>query len=59
MFGNRGEKRFEVMLSEGQVTIFRDKETDVQYVFVKNGQSAGLTQLLDKDGKPLLANNTK
>lgn len=34
--------------------VFYDKETKVQYIFRKIGYGAGLTVLVDKDGKPLL-----
>ncbi|MBQ6373913.1 MAG: xylan 1,4-beta-xylosidase [Clostridia bacterium] len=53
-------ERFEVLLKEGsslsdagQVMILRDKETGVQYLWVKSGYAGGLTPLLDADGKPL------
>ena len=31
-----------------------DRETGVQYLFVKSGYGAGLTPLLDRDGKPMI-----
>ena len=31
-----------------------DKETGVNYVFHQDGQSGGLTVLLDRDGKPIV-----
>ena len=34
--------------------IYVDKETKVQYLFIKRFDSAGLTVLLDSDGTPLL-----
>ena len=53
-------ERFEVVLKEGnslteagQIMILRDKETGVQYLWVKSGYSGGLSPLLDSDGKPL------
>jgi hypothetical protein len=53
-------ERFEVVLKEGngltdagQVMILRDRETGVQYLWVKSGYAGGLSPLLDKDGKPL------
>ena len=53
--------RFEVLHKEGnsltdagQIMILYDKETGVQYLWVKSGYSGGLTVLLDKDGKPLV-----
>lgn len=51
--------RFEVILSEGNGLttptrkILRDTVTGVQYLFVQDGSSAGLTVLLDKNGKPV------
>lgn len=59
MAKEKKEKRFEVVLSEGtglldpQVKIFRDKVTGVQYLFVDNGNSGGLTPLLDWEGRPV------
>ena len=54
-------ERFEVVLKEGnglteagQVMILRDKETGVQYLWVKSGYSGGLSPLLDSGGKPLI-----
>lgn len=53
--------RFEVLHKEGnslsdagQIIILHDKETGVQYLWVKSGYAGGLTALLDKDGKPLV-----
>ena len=34
--------------------IYVDKETNVQYIFVKRGYGGGLTVMLDSDGSPLL-----
>ena len=34
--------------------ILVDRETGVQYLFVKSGYGAGLTPLLDRDGKPMV-----
>ena len=55
-------ERFEVILKEGnsltdagQIMVLMDKETGVQYLWVKSGYSGGLTALLDADGKPLVA----
>lgn len=54
-------ERFEVVLKEGNgltdaglIMILRDKETGVQYLWVKSGYCGGLTPLLDTDGKPLI-----
>ena len=40
--------------SYGATEILVDNETGVMYLFVKNGYGAGLTVMLDEDGKPLL-----
>lgn len=56
--GKRGD-RFELVYREGNelsgpsLTILRDKNTGVQYLFAKDGYGAGLTPLLDWEGKPL------
>ena len=34
--------------------IFVDRETGANYFFVKSGYGAGLTPLLDGDGKPVI-----
>ena len=51
------EKRFEKVYSQsaGSMQIWVDKETGVQYLYRSSGYSGGLTVLVDKDGKPLLA----
>ena len=36
--------------------IWVDTETGVNYVFHKNGNAAGFTPLLDKEGKPIVSN---
>lgn len=36
-----------------EITIFRDKETGVQYLFFFAGYGGGLTPLLGADGKPV------
>ena len=51
-------KRFEVVYKESgfatEKTIYVDKETGVNYLFVSNGYGGGLTPLLDPDGKPVI-----
>ena len=52
------EKRFIEIHKEGSELsvakiVLLDKETGVQYLFIKSGYGAGLTPLLDRDGKPL------
>ena len=34
--------------------ILLDQQTGVQYLFIKSGYGAGLTPLLDRDGKPMV-----
>lgn len=53
------DKRFEVESFQGsaftnQFTIVVDKQTGVNYLFAKSGYGAGLTPLLDENGKPLI-----
>jgi len=51
-------ERFEKVYSQGianVVEIWVDKETGVNYMFRQSGYAAGLTQLLDKDGKPVIS----
>lgn len=51
-------ERFESVYTQGgafstQLEIWRDKETGIEYLFAKDGYGAGLTALLDRDGKPM------
>ena len=52
------EKRFEIVYQEGGFmsakTIYVDKETGVNYLFIVSGYAGGLTPLLDADGKPVV-----
>ena len=49
------EKRFEIVYEEGGLasakTIYVDKETGVNYLFIASGYAGGLTPLLDAEGK--------
>lgn len=49
------DKRFEVVYQEGGFmgakTIYVDKETGVNYLFIVSGYAGGLTPLLDAEGK--------
>lgn len=51
-------KRFETVYQENTMltekTIFVDKETGVNYLYIANGIGGGLTPLLDSDGKPVV-----
>lgn len=52
------KKRFVKKFSQGvmEVTeIWVDKETGVNYLFHAAGYAAGLTVLLDRDGKPVIS----
>ncbi|MBU5484342.1 xylan 1,4-beta-xylosidase [Clostridium sp. MSJ-11] len=54
------EKRFEVLSTQGAIESYRiivDKETGVNYLYVSNGTSGGLTVLLDSEGKPIITKN--
>lgn len=53
------DKRFIVTKSEGSMfylkrRILVDRKTGVNYLFVNEGSAAGLTVLLDRDGKPVI-----
>lgn len=54
------DKRFEFLNAEKagvfatDSTIIVDKETGVNYLFVRSGYGAGLTPLIDADGKPIV-----
>ncbi len=52
------QKRFERVYDQSGWTanhqVWVDRETGVQYLAVAIGQGAGVTPLLDADGKPLL-----
>ena len=52
------ERRFEVVHQEKNLlhekSIYVDKETGVNYLFISAGYGAGLTPLLDGDGKPVI-----
>ncbi len=54
------DERFVKMLDEGstfswQRTIWVDRETGVNYLWVASGNGGGLTVLLDRDGKPVVS----
>ena len=49
--------RFKKVYSQGTlnvVEIWVDTETGVNYLFHREGNAAGLTPLLDRDGKPVV-----
>ena len=50
-------ERFEKVYSQGMLStieIWVDKDTGVNYIFRQEGNSGGMTVLLDKDGKPVV-----
>ena len=54
------DERFVKALDEGstfswQRTIWVDRETGVNYLWVASGHGGGLTVLLDRDGKPVVS----
>ena len=50
------EKRFIKTYSQemGSAVIYVDKQTGVNYLFISNGYSGGLTPLLKSDGSPVV-----
>ena len=49
--------RFEMVYRQGVVStmeIWVDTETGVNYLYRRDGNSGGMTVLLDKDGKPVI-----
>lgn len=53
------DERFIKVYEQGMINcmeIWVDRETGVNYLFHFNGNAAGLTPLLDADGKPAVTN---
>lgn len=53
------DERFIKVYEQGMLNcmeIWMDRETGVNYLFHFNGNAAGLTPLLDSDGKPVVTN---
>jgi hypothetical protein len=50
------DKRFIKIYKQGmgEMEIWVDRETGVNYLYHNSGYSGGLTVLLDKDGKPVI-----
>ena len=49
--------RFVKIYNQGTLNITEiwvDRETGVHYLFHRNGSAAGVTPLLDQDGKPVI-----
>ena len=53
------DKRFEIAYKQGAmmdiIEILVDRETGVNYLFRTNGYAGGMTPLLDREGKPVVA----
>lgn len=52
------EKRFEQVYTQGvlsTIQIWVDRETGVNYLYMTNGETGGLTPLLGRDGKPVVS----
>ena len=50
-------ERFQKIYSQGIVSVMEiwvDTETGVNYLFHRNGNAAGFTPLLDREGKPVV-----
>ena len=50
--------RFQKVYSQGAIDVMEirvDTETGVNYVFHRNGNAAGFTPLLDREGKPVVS----
>ena len=59
MAKSKREERFVKILSDGSTftenrMLYVDRATGVTYLFVKAGYGAGITPLLDADGRPVL-----
>lgn len=55
----KGEGRFTFAYKQskgldGEAQVWVDKETGVNYLYLAQGYGAGLTPLLDADGKPIV-----
>ncbi|MDY2996756.1 MAG: DUF6440 family protein [Faecalimonas sp.] len=51
---NRFEVVYQEMGLKSEKTIYVDKETGVNYLFIASGFGGGLTPLLDAEGKPII-----
>ena len=50
--------RFQKVYSQGAIDVMEiwvDTETGVNYVFHRNGNAAGFTPLVDREGKPVVS----
>lgn len=51
------DKRFEIISTQGNIESYKvivDRETGVNYLYISNGTSGGLTVLLNSEGKPII-----
>ena len=53
------DDRFQVTYTQGSeftisAQVWVDRETGVNYLFMKSGYGAGLTPILNRDGKPVV-----
>lgn len=56
------DNRFETIYKQGKLELFkviRDNETGVLYMLHQAGYGAGLTVMVDQEGKPLVDENFK
>ena len=58
---SKKDERFEILEKEGNqlkdaglIQIIVDKQTGVNYLWVKSGYAGGLSPLLDEEGKPIV-----
>jgi len=54
-------KRFQELYKQGKLNVtkvIRDNETGVLYMYQQEGYGAGLTVMVDEDGKPLVDKNS-
>ncbi|MCM1090416.1 MAG: DUF6440 family protein [Butyrivibrio sp.] len=58
---SKKDERFEILEKEGNqlkdaglIQIIVDKQTGVNYLWVKSGYAGGLSPLLDAEGKPII-----
>ena len=52
------KKRFEITYKQGALDIIEilvDQETGVNYLFRTNGNSGGMSPLLDREGRPVIS----
>ncbi len=43
------------LMDSGLMQVIVDRETGVNYLFVKSGTTGGITVLVDADGKPIVS----